>query len=284
MVSAGLMGGVASAQQDTSDTAPASATCAQVQGGVQTQGSFFRTCISTHGNVVDYTFGCPLGANTFFNGNCPNTVGESFPGNQEGYFVYHNEDAPGFRCFWDTGPSEHPNWVSFTPTVSGGNYKVIRRNDIQTWELEQNFGVNEFSKLQKIVMVYRNLGTTSDTGVRVGRYANLDAESSSTDDVFVESDIDTGVTGFDTDSPDGAGSGVTIFPRSYRATPKTAVETFDSWAGVTSSNPSWDEPCSPQAVVTTPSPVGDFVAWAWYELGTVTAGNTKLVVYEYRAV
>lgn len=271
LVLGSMTGGTADAQFTKGDVGTAIHPCAQQQGGTQTGGSFFQTCISNHGNVVTYNFGVP---GTF--GHC--CVGNSIF--REGYFVFFNEDAVGFQCWWDNGESQFVGgggrtWVdNFAGLTSPANYRVTRSHDQGLWSLEQNFGVDEFSKIQKIVMLIRNQAPFEITGVRMGRYGDIDA-SQNTTNVVLNSDINTSVIAVE-ENGGTTGSGLELFPRSYRAEPRTAVEKSVNWS-LESCTPATPETASP----TVP---GDYAIWGWNELGRIFAGGSKLVVFEYRAV
>ena len=224
--------------------------------------TFFRFCVSKHGNIV-YLFSPAAYLHL---------VGE------EGYVAC----GTGASNAYDAGMVE-AGWGESNISQPGGSLTlplIITRQSLDgNFELKQTIDSNRNEKEILITMELKNISAGQLTNVKLARYFNGDisrylvgsAPPDNTDDIY-DRDSDS-VWGKD----NGAGPGhhsLTLATLTFGQSHSAAVETYADWSATKST-------CTPVAASVPTSP-GDYTGRLTYNLGTLNAGASRIVKFIYR--
>jgi hypothetical protein len=211
--------------------------------------TFFRPCVSTHGNM--YRSEAPSGAQHIFGGNegygiCSNTG-----------FVY---DAGATEAGFGAQTVSQPGGVNTFPLSiarSGGG-----------WRVTQTYARDATQREFNITVAVRNTTTTAKTDVYIARFFDGDLDGDAGDDVYL--DTADAVIGRDL-------RGLALQAVSLGTSHDAIAQSHANYAlGVASGNCNWTP-------VTTPA-TGDYTGLAYYYFPSVAAGTTKTVKFTYRVM
>jgi len=250
--------GVALAQEKEDLIEPQSSACFSTY----TSGSgatFMGICISNHGNLV--RFESPAGF-----------VHLSLI---EGYALCSGDPFQPARSF-DSGTIE----AGFNPaTISQPNgpntlpLTITRTTTDGAFQLQQTFARDSVEKDVTITMVLKNISAASIANVFLTRYFDGDIDNFAGND-FYDQTLDS-VWG--KESFGASGHGLMLTALTFNTPHITDTESFIDWKRTNGSTcrPPFGSPGGPVGE-------GDFVGRLTYELGTITAGQSKTVRVLYR--
>jgi hypothetical protein len=213
--------------------------------------TFLGFCVTANGNILNFT--APKGFTQEFN--------------REGYGIC---DASGsVVSYTDEALNDTGNWLN--PTISQPNglntfpLSITRLTSDGIWQLKQTFSRSGSDRYVKVLMTLTNQ-SGSGRNVTLIRYMDVDADGSSTGDIFVAGAFSSaGLTNQNFDN-----HGVVL---AGAPTPFTSVAFvvnaggFDACGNGFNVNPF----------------TGDGALLYQWQLGSIPAGGSKTVSFEYRA-
>jgi hypothetical protein len=238
--------------QQQSETAPENTTldrCWQAGSGA----SFFKVCISKHGNVVGLQ--SPAGQEHI-------RVGQIM----EGYLVCLKltPESPR-RVYFDAGNHENGGWLE--PYLTTNNpTKIYRKSPDGRLELVQEFVRDLLHRNLTINMTLINRSTETLYDVNLDRYVDLDINNTWLEDVF------------------DRGSQAVLATESGRQVSLTELSPMPSTIAVHSGGGGFGINVCNAPSVTTPTAAGDWIGRISFNFGTVAAGASKTVKLRYRVL
>jgi hypothetical protein len=212
--------------------------------------TFYRPCVSTHGNVMSLQ--APSGTEHIYVGTPIEGYGIC---SDSGYLYDAGFNEAGFGAQTINQPNG-ANTFPLSIVRSGGG-----------WRLTQTFARDAVQREFNITMALKNTGASPKTNVTIARFADIDADGI-TEPNYFDSSADA-VWGRYTRN-------VALQAVSLATTHFVAIETFDELASLGLASGSCNIPNNAGPVT------GDFAGVAYYTFGSIAAGVTKTVKFTYR--
>ena len=218
-----------------------------IASGSASLGTYFRTCVSSFGNVSEITG--KSGVSNIF---------------AEGYALCANLSLPAV----DVSSAS----VGFNAPTTATSSSNIRTTADGRLKLTQTFTRDALEKEILITMTVRNQTASPITNVLVARFFDGDIAGTSSSDSY--SATDKSVSAHQSYSHGGLNLAARTFNLPVAADIEAAADFDPLTSNCFASNPIWP---------TTPTPTaGDWAGWLTYVLGTINGGASKIVKFVYR--
>lgn len=171
--------------------------------------NLFKYCISSHGNVVEFT----------------SPSGQTHIHGSEGYVLCETISGATALDGFDAGVT--PEFGCGSATVNSTSPLTITRHCGNCIQFKQQFKKNNAEKELVITMTIKNTCSSTLTNVRIARYFDGDIGGDSSEDIYSTSE--DSVWGRDTQAPGPPGFGLMLTALTSGTSHRALIETFVNW-------------------------------------------------------